>query len=69
MGIVNDYTQELNEFVYHGCRFVDPERCAAVEILGLDKAKELYAKYNDILPAILVNDLRAYAFASYLCGK
>lgn len=67
---MDDYTTRLNDFVYHGNgRFVDPERVSAVEILGLDKAKELYAKYDGKLPTRLINDLRTYAVTSYLCGK
>jgi len=67
---MDNYTQRLNEFCYAGNKhFVDPERVAAVEILGLEKAEELYKKYNNNLPWNIRCDLGLYSVCTYLLGE
>lgn len=67
---MDNYTKRLNEFCYAGNKhFVDPERVSAVKILGLEKAEELYKKYNYNLPDDIRNDLRLYSVYTYLLGE
>jgi uncharacterized protein YifN (PemK superfamily) len=67
---MDDYKKALEDFVYDDKkRFVDPEKMSAVEILGLDKAKQLYDKYNGKLPWEMRTNLQRYGISMYLSGE